>query len=222
MIGVRRVDLLPVPLFQYELAFFDHSLEAFMTDSRTVTAWDLLTMVLWSALFGIGLVPELAFHTLRGFAGVTSSGSLVNSSSAITLGFAIYVSLFVLRQCKAAGLAPINAQGRAVQAALWSLIAFLEIPTRSPIFGTQTLLGILWNSPDLPDLKLKLIIWAVGFCKLVAWSYLYSLMFRFHVLGNRDAFNGIRMIVPARHHEVHSEQSEPISTDEPDESPSSE
>ncbi|MFP6581704.1 MAG: hypothetical protein VCD00_04035 [Candidatus Hydrogenedentota bacterium] len=192
-----------------------------MTDSRTVTAWDLLTMVLWSALFGVGLVPELAFHTIRGFAGVSSSGSLVNSSSTITLGFAIYVSLFVLRQCKAAGLEQINAQGRAVQAALWSLIAFLEIPTRSPIFGTQTLLGILWESPSLPSLELKAVIWAVGFCKLIAWSYLYSLMFRFHVLGNRDAFNGIRLIVPARHDKANSEQPEPISTENSDESPSS-
>lgn len=186
-----------------------------MTTRRTVTIWDFLTMGVWSILFVIGLVPELVFHQLRSTAAVSASGSLVNSSSVITLSFAAYLAFFVLRQCKAAGLDAPNAQGRAVQAALWSLIAFLEIPTRSPVFGTQTLLGIFLNSPALPSLELKVIIWAVSACKLIAWSYLFALMFRFHLRGDREAFNGIRMIVPTSH----AQHPEPAPVEEDEDEP---
>lgn len=178
-------------------------------------------MGLWSIFFAVGLVPEFAYHASRALAGVSTGTALVNSSAVITLGFSVYIALFVQRQCRLTGMDYANAQGSAIQAALWGMIAFLEIPTQSAIFGTQTLLGIMWNSSVLPTTELKVIIWAVGGCKLLAWGYLYSLMLQFHILGHRDAFNGMRMFLLSSLEEESStddvEEPTTIQSDDPDE-----
>ncbi|MFP6598430.1 MAG: hypothetical protein VCC01_13305 [Candidatus Hydrogenedentota bacterium] len=159
-----------------------------MTTSRNVTIWDLLTMSLWSAFFAVGLVPEYVFHGLRALAHVSSYAAFVNSSAIITFALSAYVAFFVARQCRANGMRSADIQAKAIHVALLSILAFLEIPGRSPIFGTQTLLGLMLQSSLQVDQTLKVILWTVGCTKLAAWLYLYTLMLRFHVFGVRDVF----------------------------------
>lgn len=195
-----------------------------MTDTRSTSIWDYCTMTLWSVTFAFGLVPEFVFHGFRAIGGVTTRDAMVNSSAVITLGLAAYIAFFVIRQCRATGLDTAEAQGRGIQAALLSMIAFLEIPTQSAVFGTQTLLGIVWNSAALPTTELKVIIWIVGICKILAWAYLYGLMVQFHLFGNRNAFNGMHMFIFRSTDETPPEKpSDAAATpDESEETPTSE
>ena len=163
-----------------------------MTTSRDVTPWDFLTMTLWSVIFAIGLVPELAFHGLRGMAHVSTRNAFINSSGMITFALCVYIAMFAFRQCRAHGMSGIDAQGKAIHIALLALVAFIEIPGRSPIFGTQTLLGLMFQSSLQQDLSLKLVLWGVGLTKFGVWLYLYTLLIRFHVLGNRQVFCRVR------------------------------
>lgn len=162
-----------------------------MTAARSVTIWDLMTMCMWSVLFAVGLVPELVFHGLRSVSGVTTYIAFVNSSAIITFSLAGYVAFFVARQCRESGMGSGAMQTKAIHAALISVIAFMEIPGQSPIFGTQTLLGLMIRSSLQPERSLRILLWVVGCTKLTAWVYLYALMLKFHVFGVRTAFNRI-------------------------------
>lgn len=159
-----------------------------MTASRNVTIWDMMTMTLWSTLFAVGLVPELVFHGMRALAGVSSYSAFINSSAIITFALTAYFAFFVARQCRANGLSSGIIQAKSVHVALLSMLAFMEIPGQSPVFGTQTLLGLMLMSSLQVDQTLKVMLWVVGCTKLAAWLYLYTLMLRFHVLGNREVF----------------------------------
>jgi len=160
-----------------------------MTTTRDVTIWDLMSMVLWSALFAVGLVPELAFHGLRGLAHVSSRFAMVNSSAMITFGLSAYLMFFVARQCVLTRMSRGEAHGKAIHVGLLSILAFLEIPSQSPVFGIQTLLGLMLQSELQVEFSLKVMLWSIGCTKLAAWLYLYSLMIRFHIFGNREAFS---------------------------------
>jgi hypothetical protein len=183
-----------------------------MTTSRNVTLWDMLTMALWSTLFAIGLVPEYVFHGLRALAKVSSYAAYVNSSAIITFTIATYVAFFVARQCRANGMTPGDIQAKAIHAALLSVLAFLEIPGRSPIFGTQTLLGLMLKSSLQVDQTLKVVLWIVGCTKLAAWLYLYTLMLRFHILGVRDVFTRMPTFFLQVRHQPEAAPEEPEDT----------
>lgn len=180
-----------------------------MTTKPNVTIWDLLTMGLWSALFAVGLVPELAFHGLRALAKVSSYAAFVNSSAIITFALSAYVAFFVARQCRACGLTSGDVQAKAIHAALLSILAFIEIPGRSPVFGTQTLLGLMLQSSLQVDQNLKVMLWVVGCTKLAAWLYLYTLMLRFHVVGIRDVFTRMPTFFLHVHKEPEAKQENP-------------
>lgn len=189
-----------------------------MSEPRKNTLWDYWTMCLWSTIFAMGLVPEFAFHGMRMIGGVASRNALVNSSAVLTLGLSVYLAFFVVRQCRAAGMEPADANGRGIQVALWAMIAFLELPTRSAVFGTHTLLGIMFNSGALPTAELRTVIWIVGCAKLLAWGYLYSLLIQFHIFGNRDVFNGMHLFIFRQPKPEEAANPDPTQ-DEPEESP---
>lgn len=174
-----------------------------MSDSHNVTIWDGFTMSLWTFFFFAGLAPEFAFHWFRALSGVTTQHAFVNSSAVITIALAIYLAFFVARQCKVAGLHDADAQGKALQVGILALLAFLELPSRGSTFGTQTLLGLMFQSSYMEDPDLRKIVWIVGCCKLSAWAYLYSLMIRFHLLGRRQVFSRIPTFF-VRHQHVSS------------------
>jgi hypothetical protein len=160
-------------------------------------AWDIPTMLLWSVFFAVGLVPEFVFHLLRRSAAVSSSTALVNSSAIITLAFTFFVVWFVYRN----GLEPYSnkadSRGKATQIGLLALLAFMDIPTRSGVFEVHTLLEIMIRLNDLSDWYLRFVVMLVALSKLTAWCFLYSLFFRYHLLGNRMAFMSIPSLFPS-------------------------
>ncbi len=186
-----------------------------MTDSHTVTIWDGLTLGLWSLFFLIGLAPEVMFHGFRMVSGVTTQGAFVNSSAAITVGFSIYLAFFVSRQCRVAGLSDADAQGKAIQVGILGMLAFLELPSRSLVFGTQTIVVLMVQATEMNDVYLRNVIWVVGCSKIIAWLYLYSLVFRFHLMGRRHVFSRMPTFFAARPHVAHNgtNHSKPPSTE---------
>ena len=132
------------------------------------------------------------FHGLRAAAHVSKYIAFVNSSAIITLALAGYLAFFVSRQSRAGGLSVADSQAKAIHAALLSILAFIEIPGQSPVFGIQTLLGLMLQSGLQVESSMKVMLWIVGCTKLAAWIYLYMLVLRFHVLGNREVFSKMR------------------------------
>lgn len=173
-----------------------------MTESHNVTIWDGLTLGLWALFFLIGLVPEWVFHGFRALSGVTTHHAFVNSSSVITIGFAAYLAFFVSRQCRSAGLSDNDAHGKAIQVGILAMLAFLELPSRSSVFETQTLLLLMLEASQMGDAYLRNVIWLVGSFKITAWLYLFSLMLRFHLMGRRHVFSRMPTFFSTGHHET--------------------
>lgn len=168
-----------------------------MTQARRVDGWDFLTLLLWSLFFAAGLVPEPVFVALRTLARVPAHNAFVNSSAVITVALALYFALFVRRCCLNAGLSPGESQGRATQAGLIALVAFLEVPQSGIYSDGRTLLYLVIRSQDIADTYLKSVILAAGACKLIAWWYLYSLVLRYHAFGTRDVFVRMATMFPS-------------------------
>lgn len=164
-------------------------------DHRNI--WDLLTLGLWSCFFAVGLVPELAFATVRNFASVPSYVALVNSSAVITIALTVYLAFFTNRRCQASGLSPVASHGKALEIAVLCLVAFLEIPAKGAAFETRTLLEIALDFRSLPGRYLQTVVLFVGMSKLAAWLFLYSLVLRYHAFGKRHVFAHIPSIFPS-------------------------
>lgn len=176
--------------------------------------WDLLTLGLWTVFFALGLVPELAFFVLRELGAVPSHTALVNSSAVLTLGLTTYLALFAYRRCRESGFGSTGSQGKSLEVAMLSLVAFLEIPAKGFAFESRTLLGILLEVGELPGLYLQAVVLFVGACKILAWFYLYSLVLRYHAFGNRQVFARIPSLFPSTWHSADTKP-EPPMTGEP-------
>jgi hypothetical protein len=94
--------------------------------------------------------------------------------------------------------API-AQGKALEVGLLALVGFLELPAKGSIFQSRTLLAVLLALDDIPDQYLRAVILFVGASKLLAWSYLVSLVVRYHAFGNRNVFTEVPSLFPSMH-----------------------
>lgn len=167
-----------------------------MNDERR-NVWDILTLSLWSCFFAVGLVPELAFYSFREFAVVPSYVALVNSSAVITIALTAYLAFFSNRRCRESGLSQIASHGKALEIAVLGLIAFLEIPAKGSVFEARTLLGIVLDFQSLPGRYLQSVVLFVGLSKLLAWLYLYSMVLRYHALGQRHVFARIPSLFPS-------------------------
>lgn len=165
------------------------------TGTQRVGRWDFLTLGLWSVLFVAGLVPDLAFYALREWAFVSPRTAVVNTPAVLTLAFSAYFAFFVLRRCRESGLTEVEAQGRAIQAGLLGIIAFLYLPSSggasaggpSP-YEARTVLELLINFQQINNGLLKGIVLFIGWSKLLTWWYLLSLVVRYHAFGNRAVF----------------------------------
>ena len=172
-----------------------------MNDDRR-DVWDLLTLAFWFVFFTIGLVPELFFSGIRHAAGVAPYTAVVNSSAVITVCFSVYLALFAYRRCIGSGNSPYMSKGKALEVALVSLVAFLELPPVSIAAETRkTLLALAFDLGSIDDLYLQGVILFVSASKLIAWAYLISLVIRYHAFGNRDVFTQVPSIFPSMHSE---------------------
>ncbi len=160
-----------------------------------VSRWDLLTLGLWSIFFLVGLVPDLAYYLLREWAFVSPRTAVVNTPAIVTFTFSAYFAFFVLRRCRESGLTEVGAQGRAIQAGLLGIVAFLYLPSTGGASATgsapheaRTILELLVNYRDISVPLLKWYVLFIGWSKLLAWWYLFTLIVRYHVFGNRAVF----------------------------------
>ncbi len=172
-----------------------------MTDPAP-NRWDMLSLLLWTLFFACGLVPEPVFYALRDAAAVASHRAVVNSSLVITLSLSAYLALFVLRRCRESGASAVEAQGRALQAGVLGLLAFLEFPARGASFEVQTILELFVRFRELPGVYLQCVIIFVAIGKLAAWFYLYSLVLRFHGKAKRNVFADSPALFPSTRHRM--------------------
>jgi hypothetical protein len=180
--------------------------------------WDLLTLAFWFVFFAIGLMPELFFAAIRDAANVAPYTALVNSSAVISVAFSVYLALFTYRRCRDAGVAAYLAKGKALEVALVGLVAFLELPSVSATLHVRrTLLALVLDLGELPDVYLRSVILFVAASKLLAWSYLFSLVVRYHAFGNRAVFNQVPSIFPSMHDakNIESDATAPARSDAP-------
>lgn len=167
-----------------------------MTEHRR-NAWDILTVGLWTLFFAAGLAPERVFQIFRTIAAVSSQRAFVNSSSVITVGFAIYLGFFVRNRCRDSGLSPSESQAHAIQISLIALLAFLEVPSRTGAYDSRTFLEFLIYFREIPDRYVRNVVLFVGAIKLTAWWYLFSLVLRYHLFGNRNVFAHMIPLIPS-------------------------
>ena len=97
--------------------------------------WDIWILGLWSCFFAVGFVPELAFYAFRELAAVPSYVALVNSSAVITIALTAYPAFFSNRRRRDSGLSQVASHGKALQLAVFGLIAFLEIPGKGSAYA---------------------------------------------------------------------------------------
>jgi len=145
-------------------------------------------LAMWGVFFVFGLFPEPVFYALRDLAAVSSHRALVNNAGLVTLAFSAYLGLFAFRRCKEMGAGSAESQGRGMQVAILALIAFLEIPRRTAAVEVTTLLQLMARFQEIPDNSVRAFVLLIGACKVLAAWYLYSLLFRYHAFGMRDAF----------------------------------
>ncbi|HJP37079.1 MAG TPA: hypothetical protein QF901_13960 [Gammaproteobacteria bacterium] len=165
------------------------------TRTQRVGRWDVLTLGLWSILFVVGLVPDLVFYLLRDWAFVSPRTAMVNTPAVVTLAFSAYLAFFVLQRCRESGLTEVEAQGRAIQAGLLAIVAFLYLPSSGGASASgpssheaRTILELLIGFQDINIGLLKWIVLFIGSSKLLTWCYLFTLVVRYHAIGNRAVF----------------------------------
>lgn len=142
-------------------------------------------------------MPELVFYHLRELAGVVTQEAFVNSSAVITLALAGYLALFVRRRCLEAEVDPADAVGKAFQVGILALIAFLEIPRTSGAYETTTLLHEFINYQDIVTPEGQRAVLLVGSAKLLAWFYLFSLLFRYYIFEKPRVFARMASMFPS-------------------------
>lgn len=172
--------------------------------------WDFLTAGLWTLFFAAGLVPEPVFQIFRALSLVPAHRAFVNSSAVITVGFALYFAYFVRNKCREGGLTAVESQGHAIEVALLALIAFLEIPGRGDSFDSRTFMVFLVNFREIPDPSVRNVVLLVGAFKLSAWWYLFSLVLRYHLLGNRLVFAHMFPFIPSTRAAAHEREDAPV------------
>lgn len=144
-------------------------------------------------------MPETVFYALRSASGVVTQNAFVNSSGFITFTFGGFVAYFVWNRCRSAGLSADESAARSVQVAVLALIAFLELPRRSGIQESTTLLREFISYRDIAHVEGQRAVLVVGSAKLIAWFYLYSLFVRYHLLAKRQVFARMFSVFPSSH-----------------------
>jgi hypothetical protein len=150
--------------------------------------WRGLTFALWLVFFMVGLVPELVYTVLREVGHVPTQRALINSPLAITVALAVYLALFVYRQCVETGMSSATAQTRSLQVGVLGLAAFLGMPQGGATTETVSLVQALLSYRLVADPTSRSALLISGLTKLAIWWYLLSLMMRYYLFGDTGVF----------------------------------
>ena len=165
-----------------------------MSDSRIPDwSWALLALMAWTALFLIGLDPERVYLYLREAGGVVTQNAWVNSPQLITVALAIYLGRFAEQRCRETGMTGSSTRSRGIQVAVIALGAFLWF---SPL--------MLVYAREIPDVNLRRMVYVVIPAKLLAWFYLYIMVFRYYALADRRVFADMPALIPSARPEYES------------------
>lgn len=169
-----------------------------VTDSQArPDPWRFAAFPLWIVFFAMGLMPEPVYILLRELAGVTTQRAWVNSPVAITVSFAGFMAWFTFHQCRLAGLSPAEIRGNALQIGVLGLVAFLALPQSAFALPELGLWTLVFHADSIPDPYLRKVVYMAAITKFGAWLYLFSLVFRYGILGNDRAFATIRGLFPS-------------------------
>ena len=162
--------------------------------------WRVPAFLLWLSLFAAGLVPERVFQQLRTLGHVKTQSALVNSHYVITLALAAFVGMFTYARCRDAGITELPARGKALQTCVMGLVAFLPVPWM-----------LLPRLLEIPKLELRLVVVFVCAAKLLAWSYLLSVLFRYYFWNGYRAYWDMFMVLPSMHEAALEDQESDLS-----------
>lgn len=157
--------------------------------------WRIPAFVLWVLLFVAGLVPDLVFFVLREAGHVKTQSALVNSHYMITFLLAGFTGMFTHARCREAGAGDLPARGKALQTAVMGLVAFLPVPWY-----------LLPRLHEIPKLELRLVVLFVCGAKMLAWSYLLSVLMRYYFWNGQRAYLNMFMVLPSMYREEESQR----------------
>jgi hypothetical protein len=165
--------------------------------------WTLPTLLLWCVFFLLAVEPRFTFWLIRDAANVLTQRAVVNSAWALSIAFAGYFTFFAYRACRNAGLYAYHAETRAVQCGILALVGFQPN-------GFESLLGPMTPTPTRVETVRQLSLWLLDvasaahplllltyLAKLLAWAYLFSLIWRYYALGNRRVFATMTCVFPS-------------------------
>jgi len=151
--------------------------------------WRWPALLLWLIFFLVGLLPEKTFFLLRDLGYVATQNASVNSVWLPVAAMAAFLTFFAYYVCREANLDPGEAEGKALQIAVFALLAFL--PLRLEQFKEYLLVPV-------PEHRRLLI----GACtvKCVAWLYLLSLVIRYYCWKGGRVFTLLPSAFSSRQH----------------------
>jgi hypothetical protein len=147
--------------------------------------WRWPNLLLWAVFFAIGLAPDMAYKGLRQAGGVLTQHAWVNSVQFLMFGLAGYFAWFVYCRCIEADIRPQEARGKALQMGILALAAFLPLELER----------FAWYRTHLTAESLR-VIYAFALGKLLIWSYLVSVVLRYH-FGGYEVFRRMPTLFPS-------------------------
>ena len=108
-----------------------------------------------------------------------------NAGLFITFAWAGHFAWFTYQRCREAELDAETAQQRALQ--LGAVAVFAFFPFR---------IELLWNLDNIPVASLRHLVLGVGAAKMLIWTYLLSVLFRYYFLSGRRVFTNMISLWP--------------------------
>lgn len=163
--------------------------------------WRVPAFTLWVVLFVAGLVPDLVYLLLREAGHVKTQSALVNSHYMITFLLAGFTGMFTHARCREAGVGDLPARGKALQTAVMGLVAFLPVPWY-----------LLPRLHEIPKRELQLVVLFVCGAKMLAWSYLLSVLMRYYFWNGQRAYLNMFMVLPSMYRDEESQRAHAVHT----------
>ena len=157
--------------------------------------WRLPALLAWLLFLAVGLFPMWTFDTVREWGFVATQRALVNSHWMLITAWAGYFALFVLSRCQEAGQSAAEAQGRALQAGIIALLAFLPVRLEQ-----------VADFAEIIQPFERRLLFATILAKGLAWVYLLALILQYYLITGHRAFTGMACLFPSVHTEAAQHQ----------------